>query len=79
MNCFVVPLAMLALVGVMAMDARLAAVTVRVVEPETLPESAVIVVEPAATEVANPFEPVALLIDATAAVDEPQVTVVVRF
>jgi hypothetical protein len=45
---------------------------------ETLPDVAVIVVEPAATEVAKPLEPAALLMAATAASDELQVTVIVR-
>lgn len=44
-----------------------------------LPDVAVIVVEPAATEVAKPLEPDALLMDAIPALDEFQVTVVVRF
>jgi hypothetical protein len=47
--------------------------------PETLPDVAVIVVDPLATDVANPMEPAALLMAATAAVDEFQVTAVVRF
>ncbi len=54
-------------------------VTVSVAVPETLPDIAVIVVEPAATEVASPLEPAALLMAATAVVDELQVTAVVRF
>jgi hypothetical protein len=44
-----------------------------------LPDVAVMVLVPAATDVARPFEPVALLIDATPVLDELQVTVVVRF
>jgi len=78
-NCRVVPFAIEGLIGVTAIDASVAAVTVRVVEPDILPDVAVIVVEPAATEVANPLEPAALLMVATAAADEPQVTAVVRF
>ena len=77
-NCLVVPLTMLALAGVIAMDTRVAEVTVSVVEPDILSDVAVIVVEPAATEVANPLEPATLLMAATAALDEFQVTVVVR-
>jgi len=46
---------------------------------ETLPDTAVIVVVPAATEVASPFEPAALLIVATPVLDELQVTDLVRF
>jgi hypothetical protein len=78
-NCWVVPNAMLGPVGVTVRDTSVAEVTVRVVDPEILPDVAVIVVEPAATEVARPFEPTALLIAATPAVDELQVTAVVRF
>ena len=61
------------------MDTSVAEVTVSVVNPDMLPDVAVIVVEPAATDVARPFEPAALLIVATPPVDEPQVTAVVRF
>jgi hypothetical protein len=77
-NCCVVPGAMLGLVGLTAMDTSVAEVTVSKVEPDMLPDAAVIVVEPAATEVANPLEPAALLMVATAAVDELQVTVIVK-
>ena len=77
-NCLVVPLTMLGLAGVTAMETSVAEVTVSVVEPDTLPDVALIVVEPAAAEVANPLEPAALLMAATAAVDEFQVAVVVR-
>jgi hypothetical protein len=51
--------------------------TVSVDVPVT-PSVAVIVVEPAATEVANPMEPGALLIVATPPADEFQVTEAVR-
>ena len=54
-------------------------VIVRIVEPVRLPNVAVIVVVPAATEVAFPLEPGVLLTVATAVVDEPQVTDAVRF
>ena len=70
---------MLGLVGVIAMDTSAAGVTVRVVDPEMLPDAAVIVVEPVATAAANPLEPVALLIVATPVLVELQVTAVVRF
>jgi hypothetical protein len=69
---------MLELVGVTAIDMSDAGVTVRVVDPDMLPDVAVIVVEPAATDVAKPLEPAALLIAATIAADEFQVTDVVR-
>ncbi len=78
-NCLVVPLTMLGLTGVIAMDTSVAAVTVRVVDPETLPDAAVIVVEPGATDVASPWEPAALLTAATAVLDELHATEVVRF
>jgi hypothetical protein len=55
------------------------AVTVREAVPETLPDIAVIVVVPAAVEVARPFEPAALLIVATLELEEPQVTALVMF
>ena len=68
---------MLGLVGVIAMDASVAGVTVNVVDPEMLPDTAVIVVDPVATAAANPLEPVALLIVVTPVLDELQVTAVV--
>lgn len=55
-----------------------AAVTVNVVLPEISPDVAVIVVMPAATEVASPLKPAALLIVAVAGTEEVQVTDVVR-
>src|SRR5207247_9688111 len=51
---------------------------VSVVLPETPPKVAVIVVVPAATDVARPCDPPALLIVATAVLDELQATWVVR-
>jgi hypothetical protein len=77
-NCRVVPLTMLGLAGVTAMDTSIAEVTVRVADPDMLPDVAVIVVEPTATDVAKPLEPAALLTAATPAADEFQVTDVVR-
>ena len=71
-------MAMLGLVGVTARDTSDAGVTVRVVEPEILPDVAVIVAEPAATEVARPLEPAVLLIVAAAVLDDFQVTAAVR-
>ena len=78
-NCCVVPSAMLGLVGLTDMDKSVVGVTAKVVDPDMLPDVAVIVVEPAATDVANPLEPAALLMAATPAADEFQVTAVVRF
>ena len=77
-NCCVVPLRMFGLVGVTAMDTSVAEVTVSVVDPDTPPDVALIVVEPAAAEVASPLVPAELLMAATAAADEFQVTAVVR-
>ena len=65
--------------GVTAMDTSVAELTVRAVEPEMLPEVAVIVAVPAATGVASPKEPVVLLIVATNVFDELHVTDVVIF
>jgi len=65
---------MLGLVGVTAIEDSVAAATVRVVVPETAPRVALIVVEPAATDVASPLEPAALLIVATGKVEEFHVT-----
>lgn len=78
-NCWVVPRAILRLVGVTAMDTSEAAVTVRVVVPEIVPDVAVIVVEPVAAGVANPCEPAALLMAATPVLDELHAAAVVRF
>ncbi len=55
------------------------AVTVRIVEPEILPDLAVIVVVPAAFEMAVPFDPAPLLMVATDAAEELQVADVVMF
>ena len=60
--------------GVTPIDTRVAAVTVSVVEPETLSRVAMIVVEPALTVVASPMLADALLTDATAVLAELQVT-----
>ena len=75
----VVPAAILELFGVMAIDTKVALVTVKTVEPETLSSVAVIVLLPAATEVARPLKFAALLIVAMPVLEEPQVTDVVRF
>jgi hypothetical protein len=78
-NCCVNPLAMLGLVGVTAIDASAAAVTVKVVEPEIVPNAAVISEEPVVAVVARPLLPAALLIVATDVVADIHVTRVVRF
>ena len=78
MYCFLVPRAMLAFVGVTAMDMSVAAVTVSAVEPETLPNVAAMVVLPTATLVARPLLPAALDTVAAEVLVEVQVAVVVR-
>jgi hypothetical protein len=75
LNCWVVPLAMLGFVGVTARDTSIAGFTVSVVDPAMLPDAAEIVVDPAATDAANPEA----LNDAAPVLDEFQVTAVVRF
>ncbi len=77
-NCCFVPRAMLGLMGVTAMDNSMAGVTVSVVVPWIVPDVAVIVVDPVATEVANPLDPPALLIAATPVSEELQVTDAVK-
>lgn len=79
MNCAVDPKAMLELPGVTAIDTRVGLPTVNRVVPEILPNLAVIVLPPAVIGVANPLEPGALLIFATALSEEFQITKVVRF
>jgi hypothetical protein len=78
-NCWVVPLAMLGLVGVIATESSVTGVMVSVVDPEMPPDVALIVVEPTATDVARPLELRALLIVATLVLEELQVTKAVRF
>ncbi len=70
---------MLGFVGVISMETSVAGVTVKRVVADMPPDAAVIVVEPAVTEVASPLEPAALLMDAKDADAELQVTVAVRF
>ncbi len=72
-NCWVAPPSTLGSAGVIAMEDRVAEVTVRVVLPETVPEVAVIVVVPAVTAVARPL----LSITATIVLDELQLACVV--
>ena len=54
LNCCFPPLAMLGSAGVTSMVDRTAALTVSVVEPESAPKAAVMVVTPTALEVASP-------------------------
>ncbi len=73
-NCCVNPLAIEGLAGVTAIEVKVGATTVRVVEPVT-PESVALMLEvPVATAVASP----AVVIVATLVVAEAHVTVLVR-
>ena len=78
MNCRVVPLIILGRLGEMDSVTSVVAFTVSVVEADTPPDVTVIVVDPAATEVANPFDPAALLMVATPASEELHAAVLVR-
>jgi hypothetical protein len=74
-NCCVVPSAMLGIGGVIAIDTNVAGDTVKVTSAEVMPPiAAVMLLVAAATEVARPFEPAALLIVATEVVADAQVT-----
>jgi len=77
-NCLDMPSAMLGLVGDTWIETSVAEVTVSKVLPETAPDVAVIVAEPASTEDASPLDPAVLLIAAIAVFDELQVTDAVR-
>ena len=74
-NCSVLPLAIEGFAGVTAIDTSVAAVTVRVVEPVMPTETALMVLVPVPTPVANP--PAAIV--ATVVVTELQVAVLVKF
>ena len=77
-NCCVLPFAILEVAGVTAMEVRVAGVTVKVTPGEVMPPKvAVIDVVAAATEVARPWDPPALLIVAVAGTEEFHVAVVV--
>src|ERR1700689_2960057 len=74
------PSAILGVGGVTAIDTSVAADTVKLTGAEVVPFSAaVMLLGPAATEGASPFEPAALLIVATEIVADAQVTWVLRF
>ena len=64
------PRAILVLDGAMAIETNVACVTVRVVVPVTPQRVAEIVVKPTPEDDANPFDPVALLMEATVRLDE---------
>jgi hypothetical protein len=65
--------------GVTTRKLRLAFVTVKVALPETEPDWAVMVLEPAATADAIPMVPLVLLMVATPGADEVQLTELVKF
>lgn len=69
-NCLVVPIAMLGLAGVTAIDTRVALVTVSEVEPLTDPDAAVMVAVPVPVLVPRP----AALMDATLTLEDDQIT-----
>ena len=75
MNCWLVPDAVDGFVGVTVTETSAAVVTVRVVDPLTVPEVAVMVVVPRPVPVARP----PAVIVATPVDDEFQFTVAVRF
>ena len=59
---------MLGVVGVIAIETSVAAVTVSVIDPVIDPDVAEINVEPMVTDVTNPFDPAALLMAAPASI-----------
>ena len=78
MNCCVAPTARVGFCGLTLIDTSETGVTLSVVLPEIELDVAVIVVVPAATPVATPCVPVALLMVAIHGDEELQVTMVVR-
>ncbi len=78
MNCCVAPFAVDELTGDIEIEVRTAGVTVSTVAPLTDPSVAVMVVVPAATPVALPSVPIALLMVAIAVLDEVHITLAVR-
>lgn len=77
-NCWVVPFAIDGLVGVTAIETKVAFVTTKLAAPDTESNVAVIVVEPEDTPVARPLLPGALEIVALPVFDEDQITEFVR-
>ena len=74
------PRAILGLIDLTAIETNVAGDTVKVMGAEVMPPiAAVILLVPAATDVARPFEPAALLIVVTEVVADAQVTEVVKF
>ena len=79
MNSWLVPFARLGLGGVTPIDTRVAGVTVSVVDPDTLPSVALIVVEPDESADPSPSKPEVLLTVATLVLEELHRTCAVRF
>src|SRR6185437_11732473 len=77
-NCWRVPFATLGFAGVTPIDTSVAAVTVRVVEPESLARLAVMVTVPGLRVVPSPSYPEALLTAATVGSEVLQTAVRVR-
>ena len=74
------PSAILGLIDLTAIETNVAGVTVKVTGAEVMaPIAAVMLLVPAATEVARPLEPAALLIIVTEVVADAQLTKVVTF
>src|SRR5947209_6568348 len=73
-NCCVVPLAMLGVIGLRAIDSRAAGLTVSTVEPLMPPSMPLIVDVPVVRPLARPCMPPALETVATAGADDAQVT-----
>ena len=67
-------MAMLGFVGVTSIETSVAEVTVSIVDADTAPSVAAIIVEPVPAVVVIPFEPGVLLIVATPATEELHVT-----
>ena len=72
MNCCEAPSAIAGFCGVMLIVTNAGGVIVREAVADTLPEVALIVVEPTATLVERPTVPVALLMVDTVPAEEPQ-------
>jgi hypothetical protein len=77
-NCSVIPRTIEGLAGVTVIETIAGGATVMEVEPEILPDLAVIVAVPTVFEVVFPFDPAVLPIVATDLAEELQVTDVVR-
>ncbi len=69
---------MLGFAGISAIETSAAGVTVKLIDPDTLPLAAVIVTDPGLTPVARPWDADALLIDATVGSEEVHATEAVR-